>query len=47
MLKLVAYINTSGGPSRREHSKRRNSNVHGAGVYSIGVIKFAGGTIRL
>jgi hypothetical protein len=48
MLELVAYINTSGRPSRREHSERRDSDVHGAGVYwPIGVIKFARGTIRL
>jgi hypothetical protein len=29
MLELVAYINTSGRLSRREHSERRVSNVHG------------------
>jgi hypothetical protein len=48
VLELVAYINTSGRPSRRERSERHNSDVHGAGVYwLIGVIKFVGGTIRL
>jgi hypothetical protein len=40
----VAYINTSGRPSRRERSERRDSDVHGAGVYwPIGIIKFVGG----
>jgi hypothetical protein len=40
----VAYINTSGRPSRRERSERRDSDVHKAGVYwPMGVIKFAGG----
>jgi hypothetical protein len=29
----VAYINTSGRPSRRERSERRDSDVHGAGGY--------------
>jgi hypothetical protein len=29
----VAYINTSGRPSRRECSERRDSDVHEAGVY--------------
>jgi hypothetical protein len=44
----VAYINTSGRPSRRECSECCDSDVHGAGVYwPIGVIKFAGGTTRL
>jgi hypothetical protein len=28
----VAYINTSGKPSRRERSERSDSDVHGAGV---------------
>jgi hypothetical protein len=40
----VAYINTSGRPSRRERSERRDSDVHGAGVYwPMGVINFVGG----
>jgi hypothetical protein len=44
----VASINTSGRPSRRERSERRDSDVHGAGVYwPMGVINFVGGTIRL
>ena len=44
----MAYINTSGRPSRWEHSESRDRDVHGAGVYWLmGVIKFAGGTIRL
>jgi hypothetical protein len=48
MLELVAYINTNGRPSRRELSERRDSDVHGVGVYwPICIIKFAGGTIRL
>ena len=34
------------GPSRRERSERRDSDVHGAGVYwPIGVFKFAGGRL--
>jgi hypothetical protein len=33
VLELVAYINTNGRPSRRERSERRDSNVHGAGVF--------------
>jgi hypothetical protein len=34
----VASINTSGRPSRREHSERRDSDVHGADVqaYCLG-----------
>jgi hypothetical protein len=28
LLELVAYINTNGGPSRREHSECRYRNVH-------------------
>jgi hypothetical protein len=44
----VAYINTSERPSRRKRSERRDSDVHGVGVYCpIGIIKFLGGTIRL
>jgi hypothetical protein len=40
----VAYINTNGRPSRQERSERRDSDVHGVGVYwPIGVIKFVGG----
>jgi hypothetical protein len=40
----MAYINTSGRPSRRECSERRDSDVHGAGVYwPIGITKFVGG----
>jgi hypothetical protein len=31
LLELVAYINTSGGPNRREHSEHRDSDVHEAG----------------
>jgi hypothetical protein len=38
----VAYINIIGGPSKRERSECHDSDVHEAGV-----IKFAGGTIRL
>jgi hypothetical protein len=33
LLELVAYINTSGEPSRRECSERHDSDVHGVGVY--------------
>jgi hypothetical protein len=29
LLELVAYINTSRRPNRREHSECRDSNVHG------------------
>jgi hypothetical protein len=48
MLELMAYINTSGRPSRRECSECCDSDIHGAGIYwLIGVIKFTGGTIRL
>jgi hypothetical protein len=46
----MVYINISGRPSRREHSERRNNEVHDVGVYwPMGVIKFVGGegTIRL
>ena len=32
MLELAAYINTSGRPSRRERSERRDIDVHGAEV---------------
>ena len=47
-MELVAYININGRPSKRERSERRDSDVHGARVYwPMGVIKFAGGTIRL
>jgi hypothetical protein len=42
LLELVAYINISGRPSRRKRSERRDSDVHGRGV-----IKFAGGMIKL
>jgi hypothetical protein len=34
----MAYINTSGRPSRRERSERRDSDVHGAGVLRYGGI---------
>jgi hypothetical protein len=37
MLELLAYINTSEGPSRRERSERRNSDVHGALIEPIRV----------
>ena len=48
LLELMAYINTSGRTSRWARSERRDIDVHRAGVYwSMGVIKFAGGTIRL
>ena len=41
LLELVAYINTGGRPSRRERSKRRDSDVHGVGVnWLMGVIKW-------
>jgi hypothetical protein len=44
----VAYINTSGRPSRHKRSECQDSDVHGTGIYwPIDVIKFAGGTIRL
>ena len=34
------------GPSRRERNERRDSDVHGAGVYwRIGVFKFVGGRL--